>query len=58
MTKGINYKKFRESKVEYYTSTEGRLTRAQVIKKLESFIVQKQGEGQDFFDRYEIQEER
>ena len=58
MAKGMNYKKFRQSQVQYYTSTEGRLTRAEVIKKLESFIVQKQGDGQDFFDRYEIREER
>ncbi|MGI0045561.1 MAG: hypothetical protein ACREBB_00020 [Nitrosotalea sp.] len=58
MAKGMNYKKFRESQAEYYTSNEGRLGRAQVIKKLESFIVQKQGEGQDFFNKYEIQEER
>jgi len=58
MAKGMNYRKFRESQAQYYTSTEGRLTRAEVIKKLESFIVQKQGDGQDFFDRYEIREER
>ncbi len=56
MGKGMNYKKFRASPSEYYTSTEGRLTRAQVIKKLESFIVGKQGEGQDFFNKYEIHE--
>ncbi|MGB6463961.1 MAG: hypothetical protein WA799_03525 [Nitrosotalea sp.] len=58
MAKGMNYKKFRESSVEYYTSNEGRLSRAEVIKNLESFIVEKQGEGQDFFDKYEIREER
>jgi hypothetical protein len=58
MTKGMNYKKFRKSPVEYYTSNEGRLSRAEVIKKLESFIVKMQGEGQDFFDKYEIHEER
>lgn len=58
MAKGMNYKKFRESSVEYYASNEGRLSRAEVIKKLESFIVEKQGEGQDFFDKYEIREER
>ena len=58
MAKGMNYKKFRQVSAPYYISTEGRLTRAQVIKKLESFIVQKQGEGQDFFDKYEIHEEK
>lgn len=56
MAKGMNYKKFREVSAQYYVSTEGRLTRSEVIKKLESFIVQKHGEGQDFFDKYEIHE--
>lgn len=58
MTKGMNYKKFRASRAEYYASNQGRLNRAEVIKKLESFIVEKQGEGQDFFDKYEIREEK
>jgi hypothetical protein len=58
MAKGMNYKKFRESNVEYYVSKEGRMSRAEVIKKLESFITQHLGEGQDFFDTYEIHEER
>ena len=57
MARGMSYKKFRESPVEHYKSNEGRLSRADVIKKLESFIVQKQGEGQDFFNKYEIQED-
>lgn len=55
---GISYKKFRESHAEYYITTEGRLSRAEVIKRLESFIVQKQGEGQDFFDKYQVKEEK
>ncbi len=58
MAKGMSYKKFREAPAKNYVSTEGRMTRAEVIKKLESFIVQKQGEGQDFFNKYEIQEAR
>jgi hypothetical protein len=58
MAKGMSYKKFREAPVQYYLSTEGKMARADVIKKLESFIVQKQGEGQDFFNKYEIQEAR
>ncbi|MDE1763386.1 MAG: hypothetical protein KGH88_03965 [Thaumarchaeota archaeon] len=58
MARGMSYKKFRESPAEHYKSNEGRLSRADVIKKLESFIVQKQGEGQDFFNKYEIQEDR
>ncbi|MGI0087538.1 MAG: hypothetical protein ACREBI_06220 [Nitrosotalea sp.] len=58
MAKGMNYKKFRESHVEYYVSSEGRMNRTEVIKKLESFLKQQLGEGQDFFDKYEIREER
>ena len=58
MGKGMNYKKFRESNMEYYLSKDGRLGRSEVIKKLESFLKQQLGEGQDFFDKYEIREER
>ena len=54
----MNYKKFRESHVEFYITKEGRMSRTEVIKKLESFLKQKLGEGQDFFDEYEIREER
>jgi len=56
--KGMNYKRFREHVAEFYSTTEGRLSRAEVLKRLESFIVQKQGEGQDFFDNYKIREEK
>lgn len=56
--KGMSYKKFRESKIQHYSTKEGQLTRAEIIKKLESFLKQKQGEGQDFFDKYEIKEEK
>jgi hypothetical protein len=55
--KGMNYKKFRESNVPYYDTIEGRMSRSEVIKKLESFLKQKLGEGQDFFDQYKVQEE-
>ncbi|HJW19746.1 MAG TPA: hypothetical protein VJ571_04235 [Candidatus Nitrosotalea sp.] len=55
--KAMSYKKFRESKAAYYDTIEGRMERAQVIKKLESFLIQKLGEGQDFFDQYRVQEE-
>lgn len=58
MGKGMSYKKFRENETAYYASNQGRLSRADVIKMLESFIVGRQGEGQDFFDRYEIREEK
>lgn len=56
--KGMSYKKFRESQTEFYITTEGRLSRAEVIKKLESFIVQKRGRDQDFFDKYQVREEK
>ncbi len=54
----MTYKKFRESEYQYYLSKEGRLSRAEVVKKLESFLKQKLGEGQDFFDQFEIREEK
>ncbi|MDE1725450.1 MAG: hypothetical protein KGH76_06100 [Thaumarchaeota archaeon] len=52
----ISYKKFRQSQATYYDTIEGKLSRAEVIKKLESFLAQKLGEGQDFFDKYQIHE--
>ncbi len=55
--KGMSYKKFRESQATHYDTIEGRMERAQIIKKLESFLTQKLGEGQDFFDQYCVQEE-
>ncbi|MDE1813520.1 MAG: hypothetical protein KGI05_02540 [Thaumarchaeota archaeon] len=55
--KAMSYKKFRESKATHYDTIEGRMERAQVIKKLESFLTQKLGEGQDFFDQYRVKEE-
>ncbi|MGI0006572.1 MAG: hypothetical protein ACREAR_01085 [Nitrosotalea sp.] len=55
--KAMSYKKFRESKATHYDTIEGRMERAQVIKKLELFLIQKLGEGQDFFDQYRVQEE-
>ena len=55
--KAMSYKKFRESKATHYDTIEGRMERSQIIKKLESFLTQKLGEGQDFFDQYRVQEE-
>ena len=54
--KAMSYKRFRESEAKYYDTIEGKMTRAEVIKKLESFIVERLGEGQDFFDRYKVRE--
>ncbi|HEX5358571.1 MAG TPA: hypothetical protein VFW99_01500 [Candidatus Nitrosotalea sp.] len=52
----MSYKKFRESEVPYYDTIEGKMSRADVIKKLESFLTEKLGEGQDFFDQYKVRE--
>ncbi|MGI0017623.1 MAG: hypothetical protein ACREA1_02815 [Nitrosotalea sp.] len=54
--KAMNYKKFRESNATHYNTIEGKMERAEIIKKLESFLIQKLGEGQDFFDQYKVQE--
>lgn len=54
----MSYKKFRESKNEFYITKDGKMSRTEVIKKLESFLKQKLGEGQDFFDEYVIREEK
>lgn len=54
--KAMNYKKFRETESAYYSTIEGKMTRAEVIKKLESFLKEKLGEGQDFFDQYKVRE--
>jgi hypothetical protein len=52
--KAMSYKKFRQSKSSHYNTTEGKLSRTEVIKKLESFLTQKLGEGQDFLDKYKV----
>ncbi len=53
---GINYKKFRESKKEYFDTKEGKLTKQEVIRKLETWLKQRLGEPQEFFDNYEVKE--
>ncbi len=54
--KAMNYKKFRESEAPMYDTIEGKMPRAEIIKKLESFLKEKLGEGQDFFDQYKVRE--
>ena len=54
--KSMSYKKFRESEAPYYDTIEGKMSRVDVIKKLESFLTEKLGEGQDFFDQYKVRE--
>jgi hypothetical protein len=54
--KAMSYKKFRESETSMYDTIEGKMSRAEIIKKLESFLKEKLGEGQDFFDQYKVRE--
>jgi hypothetical protein len=54
--KGLSYKEFRESNAAFYDTPEGRLSRSEIIKKLESFIVQRLGDGKDFFKKNQITE--
>lgn len=55
--RAIRYSTFRESKSEHYITIEGKMSRAELIKKLESFLSQNLGEGQEFFDQYKVREE-
>lgn len=54
--KFISYKRFREHQAANYVTKEGRFSRAQMMKKLESYIVEEKGEGIDFFKEYEVRE--
>ena len=54
--KAMSYKKFRESKALHFDTIEGKMSKAEIIKKLESFLKEKLGEGQDFFDQYRVKE--
>ncbi len=54
--KSISYKRFRENETAYYMTKEGKLSRSEVVKMLESYIVQEKGEGVDFFKEYEVRE--
>lgn len=55
---GMKYRKFRQSEAQHYLTKDGPMSREEVIKKLEIFLASKLGEGQDFFDKYEIREEK
>jgi hypothetical protein len=54
----MNYKKFRESKKEYFVTKDGRFTKAEIIKQLETWLTQRKGEPQDFFDKNEVKEDK
>lgn len=55
---GMNYKKFRESKKEYFITKDGRFTKDEVIKQLENWLTHRLGEPQDFFDKNEVKEDK
>lgn len=55
--KGLNYKKFRESKKEYFVTKDGRFTKTEVIKKMGEWLMQnKQSEPADFLEAFEVKE--
>ncbi len=55
--KGLNYKKFRESKKEYFVTKNGRFTKAEVIKKMGEWLMQnKHSEPADFLEAFEVKE--
>ena len=55
--KGMDYKKFRESKKEYYTTKDGRFTKQEVIQKMAEYLkLNKTAEPADFLEDYEVRE--
>jgi len=55
---GMNYKKFRESKKEYFITKDGRFTREEIIQQLENWLTHRLGEPQDFFDKNEVNDDK
>ncbi len=57
--KGMDYKKFRESKKEYYITKEGKFTKKEVIQKMAEWLKQNEtGEPEDFLEDYEVKEDK
>ena len=55
--KGMDYKKFRESEKEYYTTKDGKITRKEVIQKMAEWLQQnKTAEPADFLEDYAVRE--
>lgn len=53
----MDYKKFRESKKEYFVTKDGRFTRAEVIKQMGEWLKQnKTAEPEEFLDAFEVKE--
>ena len=58
MLQGMNYKNFRESKKTYFITKDGKFTRTEIIKQLETWLTQRKGEPQDFFDKNKVKEDK
>ncbi len=55
--KGMDYKKFRESKKEYFVTKEGKFTKKEVIQKMAAWLKQNEtGELWDFLEEYQVKE--
>ncbi len=55
--KGMDYKKFRESKKEYFVTKEGKFTKKEVIQKMTEWLKQNEtGEPWDFLEAYQVKE--
>ena len=55
--KGMDYKKFRESEKEYYTTKDGKFTKKEVIQKMAEWLKQnRSAEPEDFLENYAVKE--
>ncbi len=57
--KGMDYKKFRESKKEYFVTKDGKFTKKAVIQKMAEWLKQNEtGEPEDFLEEYQVKEDK
>ena len=53
----MDYRKFRESKKEYFDTKEGKFTKKEVIQKMAEWLKQNEtGEPWDFLEEYQVKE--
>ena len=53
----MDYKKFRESKKEYYITKDGKFTKKEVIQKMAEYLkLNKSAEPTNFLEDYEVRE--
>lgn len=53
----MDYRKFRESKKEYFVTKEGKFTKKEVIQKMGQWLKQNEtGEPWDFLEEYQVKE--